>query len=42
MVTAKEIISVLPGFRISPDHVRRCLRESETGGCASTAAAAET
>ena len=31
-----------PGFRISPDHVRRCLRETGTGGCASTAAAAET
>jgi hypothetical protein len=31
-----------PGFRISPDHVRRCLRDTGTGGCASTAAAAET
>ena len=28
--------------RISPDHVRRCLGETGTGGCASTAAAAET
>ncbi len=42
MATAKAIIFMLPGFRISPDHVRRCLRETGTGGCASSAAAAET
>ena len=42
MATAKALIFVLPGFRISPEHVRRCLRETGTGGCASTAAAAET